>query len=80
VDLPEAKDVFVAGDFNGWRADPSSAMANSNNGTWSVRMKLKPGQYRYRFVVDGKWISDPGNPTTEINPYGEHDSLLNISA
>lgn len=80
LNLPGAKDVFVAGEFNGWRADASSAMANSNNGTWSVRMKLKPGQYRYRFVVDGKWMADPANPTTEINPYGEYDSLLTIAA
>jgi|GEM_PF-3177863 len=23
--------------------------------------RLKPGKYTYKFVVDGKWILDPGN-------------------
>lgn len=78
ISLPEAKKVFLAGDFNGWRADEASAMTNSQDGSWFIRLKLNPGRYHYRFVVDGRWMADPANPSTEMNPYGEYDSLLTI--
>lgn len=79
LDFPGAKEVFIAGDFNNWSKDPSFAMVSSN-GNWSKRLSLKPGQYHYRFIVDGNWITDPGNPLQEKNPYGEYDSLLKIDS
>lgn len=78
VNAPGAKEVYLAGDFNGWKKEPASAMSNDNNGTWIKRLKLKPGQYHYRFIVDDNWITDPENPANEKNPYGELDSLLKV--
>lgn len=75
---PEAKEVFVAGDFNGWNLSERNRM-KPNNGTWSRRMNLKAGQYHYRFVIDGKWTEDPGNPNKETNPYGGMNSLIKIT-
>ncbi len=74
---PEAKEVFIAGDFNGWRVN-EDAKLEKRNGVWVKSMTLPPGRYRYRFVVDGRWVDDPNNPMKEKNPYGELDSLLNI--
>ena len=78
ADFPEAKEVYLAGDFNNWSQDESSAMVN-NNGNWHKRISLKEGQYHYRLIVDGKWVADPQNPNMERNPYGEFDSLLKVS-
>jgi chromosome partitioning protein len=78
IAAPEAKDVFVAGDFNGWKTDDASRM-EPNNGAWQKRFSLKAGKYRYRFVVDGRWTDDPANGLRETNPYGESDSLIEIS-
>ena len=78
INAPEAKDVFVAGDFNGWKTDDTSRM-ESGDGAWQKRLNLKSGKYRYRFVIDGKWTDDPANELREINPYGETDSLIEIS-
>lgn len=77
ITLPEAKEVHIAGDFNNWRKDESTAMIKQN-GSWVKHLALKPGQYRYRFIVDGEWITDPNNPSCERNPYGEFDSLLRL--
>jgi hypothetical protein len=41
-------------------------------------MKLAPGKYRYRLVVDGKWQQDPYNEISELNPFGEYNSVINI--
>ncbi|HVW37908.1 MAG TPA: glycogen-binding domain-containing protein, partial [Pirellulales bacterium] len=33
-------------------------------GRFTLKLKLKPGVYEYRFLLDGRqWRSDPGNPT-----------------
>ena len=73
--FPEAKEVHIVGDFNGWRADETTVMSRQD-GSWLKQLNLKPGQYHYRFVVDGQWLSDPENPLQEKNPYGEFDSLF----
>jgi len=74
---PDAKEVFLAGDFNGWKTDENSRM-EFKDGSWRKKLNLKSGQYRYRFVIDGKWTEDPANPDKDLNPYGEMDSLLKI--
>ncbi len=74
---PEAREVFVTGDFNGWALDEKSRM-EQDKGTWKKNINLTSGVHRYRFVVDGKWIEDPNNPHKEINPYGEMDSLIEL--
>ncbi len=75
----DVSNVFVVGDFNNWQADDASRMSKVN-GVWKRRLKLKPGTYRYRLVVDGIWQEDPTNPETWENPFGERDSVLNVKA
>lgn len=79
VPAPQAKEVYLAADFNGWRLNTSSRM-EQNNGCWIKRMKLTPGRYHYRFVVDGNWIDDPANPNKETNPFGEMNSLIEVTS
>ena len=74
---PEAREVYVTGDFNGWKLDDNSRM-NLKNGSWNKRLNLTKGKYHYRFVIDGKWVEDPNNPVQEINPFGELNSALII--
>lgn len=77
ISAPQAREVYIAGDFNNWKVDNSSRM-ESQNGSWIKRMGLKAGHYHYRFVVDGRWTEDPSNPSKELNPYGEMDSLVDV--
>ncbi len=76
---PDAKEVFIAGDFNNWTADKNSLMEKVD-GVWRKKMVLDPGSFYYRFVVDGEWIDDPVNPNKRTNPFGQSDSLIEVKA
>ena len=78
IEAPGAEHVFLTGDFNAWAVDGSEMQ--SSGGVWTKVMKLPPGRYRYRYVVDGRWQHDPSNAVVEPNPYGGHDSVLIMEA
>ena len=78
VKAPDAREVYVAGEFNNWKLDENSRMERTN-GCWSKNLELDRGKYRYRFVIDGHWTEDPSNPLTQLNSYGTLDSLLEIT-
>ena len=74
---PDAKTVYVAGEFNNWARDDTSLLENKQ-GVWMRQVTLKPGTYRYRFVVDDNWKEDPNNPENIRNPFGELDSVIEL--
>lgn len=74
IEAPGAEHVLLAGDFNDWTLDGSEM--DPIGGVWTKVIKLPPGRYRYRYVVDGRWQNDPSNAAVEANPYGGHDSIL----
>lgn len=55
-----AKTVVLAGTFNNWQ-NGEWYMHKTSDG-WELPFTLGPGNYEYRFIVDGKWIDDPANP------------------
>ncbi len=75
---PRANSVQVAGDFNNWQPANTTMQRVGDSGVWQLKMKLPQGTYRYRLVVDGQWQQDPYNERTELNPYGEYNSLLDV--
>lgn len=74
-----AGQVFVAGSFNGWNA-ADKALTSDGKGTWSVVVPLDAGSHQYKFVVDGNWITDPENGSTESDGYGGMNSLVVVDA
>ena len=73
-----ARRVCIAGSFNDWHPDLGE-MVSLGPGKWIKDLELAPGTYEYRFVVDGKWITDPQCPRTVPNAFGETNSLLAVS-
>lgn len=75
---PGAGSVALAGDFNGW--DPGARpLKRDSRGVWRGALRLAPGRYEYRFVVDGSlWLEDPANPRKAPNPYGAFNSLCEV--
>lgn len=71
---PDAKIVNLAGTFNDWK--PSTIVCGKENAEWICRVELKPGKYLYKFIVDGNWIIDPANSTTEADGQGNTNSVL----
>ncbi len=69
--------VAVAGDFNGWSRDSNPMTVNAATQTWTLRLALSKGRYRYKLVLNGKqWIADPLCQEKERDPYGEYNSVL----
>jgi hypothetical protein len=33
-------------------------------GSWKIEIALDPGNWEYKFIADGRWITDPENPYT----------------
>ncbi|KAG5629529.1 hypothetical protein H5410_001246 [Solanum commersonii] len=52
-----ASEVLLAGSFDGWTTQRK--MEKSSTGVFSVSLKLYPGRYEIKFVVDGVWKIDP---------------------
>jgi 1,4-alpha-glucan branching enzyme len=77
LDAPYANQVFVAGQFNDWAAE-ADEMTKGDDGIWRITLNLAPGQYEYKFVVDGTWTEDPDNPDTVADPFGGNNSLLTV--
>jgi chromosome partitioning protein len=76
---PGAKSVYVTGSFNDWSLDETCRMSNGK-GVWTLKVNLKPGTYRYQFIVDGKWQQDPSNTRIERNSFGDINSLIEVKA
>jgi chromosome partitioning protein len=74
VEAPDAVRVQLAGEFNGWTPEGSEMEAVGQ--VWKKTLKLAPGRYRYRYVIDGEWQKDPQNAVVEPSPYGGQDSVL----
>ncbi|MFT3785830.1 MAG: glycogen-binding domain-containing protein [Tepidisphaeraceae bacterium] len=73
----EAAHVAIAGDFNNWSA-MSTPLAQVKPGTFTAKVTLKPGRYRYRFIVDGRWVTDPFNKYVEANQFGELNNVVEV--
>lgn len=74
---PEAKEVFLVGDFNGWQVE-GFKMRKSKDGLCQKKVQLKPGRYEYLFLVDGNWWTDPQHDARCCNPFGLENSVIHI--
>ena len=70
--------VYVTGCFNDW--DPSRKQLKDKNGdgTFIGAMLLPPGEYEYKFVVNGNWCVDPEQPEWHANDMGSLNSVLHV--
>jgi 5'-AMP-activated protein kinase regulatory beta subunit len=75
IEAPRAEEVILTGDFNNW-SSKTHPMKNDGNGMWSKTVMLKPGQYEYKFLIDGNWKVDPTNNQTCLNCFGTRNNVL----
>jgi hypothetical protein len=72
-----AKEVLVTGSFIGW-SPQGEKLQKGDGDLWSVLLKIEPGYYQYKFIVDGNWIPDPKNDW-KINDGGDNfNSLIKV--
>ena len=75
---PDAKAVFIAGDFNEWNP-ASHPMQRSPDGNWLVQVLMNNGHHRYWFLVDGVPTLDPRAQGVSRNDKNERVSLISLS-
>jgi 1,4-alpha-glucan branching enzyme len=73
-----AGQVYVCGDFNGWRPASLRMIGNAEAGLWEKRLALPPGRYEYKFVVDGQWMHDPDARENVPNIHGSLNSVVAV--
>ena len=72
------KSVYLAGSFNKWNPADKQMTDKKNEGLYTITVKLAPGRYEYKFVVDGTWCADPENLDFVQNEHGTLNSVLNV--
>lgn len=71
-----ARRVSVAGSFNNWNSD-NLRMKKTGQG-WALSMYLQEGTHTYKFIVDGKWMTDPDNPAVRADGNGNQNSFVGL--
>ena len=69
------KEVCLAGNFNNWKPEP---MIKFDSG-FRATVKLMPGVYQYKFVVDEKWQADPSAKEKAQNDFGTENSVMLVN-
>ncbi len=77
---PEAQNVFVVGDFNNWDlASGIMKKGKAKKSGFKLKTKLLPGEYQYKFLVDGMWFNDPEAQKQAPNPFGSLNSVVVVT-
>jgi Glycogen recognition site of AMP-activated protein kinase/Carbohydrate-binding module 48 (Isoamylase N-terminal domain) len=72
-----AREVYLSGTFNSW-STLRTPMAKTDSG-WVVDLELAPGKHQYKFIVDGRWMTDPWNLKHEDNFHGDLNSVYFVT-
>ena len=75
---PEAKQVFIAGDFNDWESE-ATPMSRQPDGYWTASLELSHGYHQYVFLVDGVRVLDPKATGRTRDSQDQPVSLVAIS-
>ncbi len=76
LDAPGAEEVKLTGEFTNWSREGLNMERDEEDGLWKITLDLEPGEYEYRYIVDGVWIKDPANTDSVLNEFGQENSLL----
>ena len=75
---PDAEEVYLVGDFTDWQRSPI-LLKRQNDGIWKTTVPLQPGEYQYRFLVDGEWRDDAKCGTRAPNPFGGQNCVRTVA-
>ena len=76
----KGKKIFLAGNFNDWKPDnPQYLMTDDGTGTWTITVKLPPGTYQYKYVIEGtSWVKDPYSPADAPDGFGGRNGKFDV--
>jgi len=71
------KEVAVVGDFNNWDRKKGIMQYLSEENKWFKKMLIKPGTYRYKFLIDSNiWVADKNAKYFADDGFGGQCSVL----
>ena len=73
-DFQTAEEVAITGSFCDWV--PDRYFLKKGQAGWYREVYLREGTHAYKFVVDGEWMLDPGNPVVRKDDEGNENSFL----
>ena len=76
VHAEKGKAVYLAGSFNEWSTAAKKMAYKTKSGIYSATVQLAPGEYQYKFVIDGTWCADPENENSVKNDQGTFNSVV----
>ena len=78
VHADKGKAVYLAGVFNQWSLTAKKMAYKAKSGIYTATVKLAPGSYEYKFVIDGTWCADPENANSVPNDQGTFNSVIEV--
>ena len=72
-----AKTVYLVGSFNRWNPT-EKRMIKIKDGSCRAKVNLRPGEYQYKFVVDGAWVEDTDAERQVTNEHGTLNSVVTV--
>ena len=75
---PGAFRAVLVGDFT-YCEDQIINLQKQAEGFWEVAVDLEPGEYRYRFLVDGEWHEDPDFVIRVPNPFASRNAVVSVA-
>ena len=70
----QARNIYLSGSFNNWTTT-QLPMQKTDSG-WVVNVKLPPGKYQYKYIIDGRWTEDLNNNLRENDFRGGKNSVI----
>ncbi len=69
--------IQIAGDFSNW--EPMDLDVVRNADTLRMQIRLKPGRYEYKFVInDTLWVTDPFAMKYAVDPWGGRNGVVQV--
>lgn len=78
LDTEPGREVCVAGSFNSWAEGKKKLTDKEGAGHYTATVLLPPGEYEYKFIVDGNWCVDPACRDWMPNAMGSLNSVLRV--
>ncbi len=75
----KSKEVSVVGDFNNWDRKQGMMEFVEKENKWTKKLLLKPGNYRYKFLIDTNfWQVDKNSTKFSDDGFGGQCSVLTV--
>ncbi|XP_037083054.1 5'-AMP-activated protein kinase subunit beta-1-like [Pollicipes pollicipes] len=71
------QDVQLCGTFTGWKPIPMARSESNMNSEHMSIVNLPEGRHEYKFRIDGEWVVDASEPTTDA-PAGDKNNYITV--